>query len=89
MGQELTHEQRDILGEIANISMGNAATTLSMMVNKRVDITTPRVSVINRSEALDDYEKTCIFVQIHYIKGLEGHNVFILKEPDVLCMTDL
>ena len=89
MGQELTHEQRDILGEIANISMGNAATTLSMMVNKRVDITTPRVSVINRSEALDDYEKTCIFVQIHYIKGLEGNNVFILKEPDVLCMTDL
>ena len=60
-----------------------------MMVNRRVDITTPRVSVINRSESLDDYEKTCIFVQIHYIKGLTGNNVFILKEPDVLCMTDL
>ena len=89
MEQQLTGEQRDILGEIANISMGNAATTLSMMVNKRVDITTPRVSVINRSEALDDYEKTCVFVQIHYIKGLTGNNVFILKEPDVLCMTDL
>ena len=86
---ELTQEQRDVLGEIANISMGNAATTLSMMVNRRVDITTPRVSVINRSESLDDYEKTCIFVQIHYIKGLTGNNVFILKEPDVLCMTDL
>ncbi len=87
--EELTKEQIDVLGEIANISMGNAATTLSMMVNKRVDITTPRVSIINRSESLDDYEKTCIFVQIHYIKGLTGNNVFILKEPDVLCMTDL
>ena len=86
---ELTRDQKDILGEIANISMGNAATTLSMMVNKRVDITTPRVEIINRSESLDDYEKTCIFVQIHYIKGLSGNNVFILKEPDVLCMTDL
>lgn len=86
---ELTKDQIDVLGEIANISMGNAATTLSMMVNQRVDITTPRVSIINRSESLDDYEKTCIFVQIHYIKGLTGNNVFILKEPDVLCMTDL
>ena len=89
MEELLTQEQRDVLGEIANISMGNAATTLSMMVNRRVDITTPRVEVINRSESLDDYEETCIFVQIHYIKGLTGNNVFILKQPDVLCMTDL
>ena len=86
---ELTQEQFDELGEIANISMGNAATTLSMMVNQRVDITTPRVEIIGRSEALDDYEKTCIFVQVHYVKGLDGNNVFILKDEDVLCMTDL
>ena len=85
----LTSEQIDILGEIANISMGNSATTLSMMVNRKVDITTPNVKVIKRSEALDDYEKTCIFVQIHYVKGLEGNNVLVLKEHDVKVMTDL
>ena len=85
----LTQEQVDTLGEIANISMGNAATNLSVMLNQRVDITTPVVEVIRRSEALDDYEKVCVFVQIHYIKGLTGNNVFILKEPDILCMTDL
>jgi flagellar motor switch protein FliN/FliY len=85
----LTKEEMDVLGEIGNISLGNAATTLSVMVNQRVEITTPVVEVINRSEALDDYDKTCVFVQIHYIKGLSGNNVFILKEPDVLCMTDL
>ena len=85
----LTHEQVDILGEIANISMGNSATTLSMMVNRKVDITTPNVKVIKRSEALDDYEKTCIFVQIHYVKGLEGNNVLVLKEHDVKVMTNL
>ncbi|WP_029322192.1 flagellar motor switch phosphatase FliY [Butyrivibrio sp. AE3004] len=89
MDQVLTNEQIDILGEIANISMGNSATTLSMMVNKKVDITTPNVSVIKRSESLDDYEKTCIFVQIHYVKGLTGNNVLILKENDVKVMTDL
>ncbi len=85
----LTPKQIDILGEIANISMGNAATTLSVMVNRKVDITTPSVSIINRSEALDDYQRVCVFVQIHYVKGLSGNNVFILKVPDVLCMTDL
>ncbi|SEM07977.1 MULTISPECIES: flagellar motor switch phosphatase FliY [unclassified Butyrivibrio] len=89
MDQVLTNEQMDTLGEIANISMGNSATTLSMMVNKKVDITTPNVSVIKRSETLDDYENTCIFVQIHYVKGLTGNNVLILKENDVKVMTDL
>nr|WP_330390599.1 flagellar motor switch phosphatase FliY [Butyrivibrio sp. M55] len=85
----LTGEQMDTIGEIANISMGNSATTLSLMVNRKVDITTPSVKLIKRSEALDDYEKTCIFVQIHYVKGLEGNNVLILKEHDVKVMTDL
>ena len=85
----LSSDHIDTIGEIANISMGNSATTLSLMVNKKVDITTPNVKVIKRSEALDDYENTCIFVQIHYVKGLEGNNVFILKEHDVKVMCDL
>lgn len=87
--KHLTGEQLDILGEIGNISMGNAATTLSMMLNQRVDITTPTAAVIDRSQSLDDYENTCVFVQIHYIKGLDGNNVMILKEQDVLKMTSL
>ena len=87
--QTLTGEQTDILGEVANISMGNSATTLSLMVNRTVRITTPNVKIISRSESLDDYEKTCVFVQIHYIKGLSGNNVLILKDRDVKCMTDL
>ena len=87
--QTLTSEQTDILGEVANISMGNSATTLSLMVNRTVRITTPNVKIISRSESLDDYEKTCVFVQIHYIKGLSGNNVLILKDRDVKCMTDL
>ena len=85
----ITKADKDVLGEIANISIGNAATTLSMMVNHTVTITTPQMSIIDRSEALDDYEKTCIFVQIHYVQGLTGNNVFILKEKDVVCMTNL
>lgn len=87
--EQLTRSEVDTLGEISNISIGNAATTLSMMVNHTVNITTPRVEIIERHQALDDYEKTCVFVQIHYIKGLSGNNVFILTDKDVLCLTDL
>ena len=86
---DLTDVEKDAIGEVANISMGNSETTLSLMVNRKVEITTPNVKLIKRSEALDDYEKTCIFVQIHYVKGLEGNNVLILKEHDVKVMTDL
>ncbi len=86
---KLTDEQLDILGEVANISMGTSATALGMMINQKVNITTPRIEVINRSESLDDYSNICIFVQIHYIKGLEGNNILILKDHDVKCMTDL
>ena len=85
----LTPEQVDILGEVANISMGNSATSLSAMLNHKVDITTPNLSIIKRSAVLDDYSKTCIFVQIHYIVGLDGNNVFILQQPDVVSITDL
>ncbi|MCR5722256.1 MAG: flagellar motor switch phosphatase FliY [Lachnospiraceae bacterium] len=87
--EKLSKEEIDTLGEIANISMGNAATNLSLMVNHKVNITTPLVQFIKRSQALDDYEKTCIFIQIHYIKGLSGNNVFVLKENDALVLTDL
>ena len=89
MADTLTPIQIDILGEIANITMGNSATTLSLMVQHKVDITTPKVEVIKRSSALDDYDKTCVFVNIHSVKGITGNNIFILKEHDVLVMTDL
>ncbi len=89
MSDTINTLETDLMGELANISMGNAATSLSMMVNRSVDITTPFVEVINRSQALDDYESTCYFVQIHYITGVEGNNVMILKERDVKIMMDL
>ncbi|MCR5488118.1 MAG: flagellar motor switch phosphatase FliY [Lachnospiraceae bacterium] len=89
MEAKLTPEQIDALGEMANISMGNSATTLSLMVFHKVDITTPRVEIIKKSQALDDYDQTCVFVNIHFVKGLTGNNVLILKEHDVLVMTDL
>ncbi len=90
MGEIFTNAELDILGEIANISMGSSATALSALVNNKiVDITTPQISLIKKSDSLDDYNNVCTLVHINFIKGLMGSNVLILKEEDVNTIADL
>lgn len=85
----LTPEESDALGEIANISMGTAATTMSILVNNRVDITTPRVSYTTMEQLSEQKEAPVVFIYITYRAGLKGNNILILKEQDVKIITDL
>ena len=88
-GETLTDEQKDAIGEISNISMGTAATTLSTLLNQVVNITTPKVTYMMWEELADSYDKPCVFLQIQYTCGLDGNNVLVLKEDDVKIITDL
>lgn len=85
----LTDAEKDAIGEISNISMGTAATTLSSLVNQKVVITTPVVSYATWSDLADTYDRPCVFIQIYYKDGLDGNNILILKERDVKIITDL
>ena len=85
----LTLEERDAVGEIANISMGSSATTLYSLVNRKVNITTPTVSLANWKTVIEDYQRPCVFIQIKYTVGLDGSNIMVLKEHDVKVITDL
>lgn len=85
----LTDNEKDAVGEISNISMGTAATTLSTLVNQRVTITTPKVSYGNWKGLSESFNRPCVFIQISYREGLSGNNVLILKESDVKVITDL
>ncbi len=85
----LSDDAKDAIGEIANISMGSSATTLFSLVNRKVDITTPVVTMANWDTVVADYERPCVFIQIHYTAGLDGSNIMILKEHDVKVITDL
>lgn len=87
--EKLTPEESDALGEISNISMGTAATTLSILVNNRVDITTPTVSYTTLEELSAQSEAPVVFIYISYKTGLQGKNLLILKERDVKVITDL
>lgn len=85
----LTDEQKDAIGEISNISMGTAATTLSTLLNQTVNITTPQVTYMNWDDLAASYDRPCVFLQISYTEGLDGNNVLVLREQDVKIITNL
>ena len=85
----LTDVEKDAIGEVANISMGSSATTLFSLVNRKVNITTPVVTLAKWKNVIEDYSRPCVFIQIHYTSGLDGNNILILKERDVKIITDL
>ncbi len=87
--ESLSDAEKDAIGEISNISMGTAATTLSSLVNQKVIITTPVVSYATWDDLADNYTRPCVFIQIYYKDGLDGNNILILKESDVKIITDL
>lgn len=85
----LSDRDKDTIGEIANISMGTAATTLFSLVNRKVEISTPVVSMATWDDVVATYEKPCVFIRIAYTVGLDGSNLLVLKENDVKIITDL
>ncbi len=88
-GNTLTEDEKDAIGEISNISMGSAATTLFALVNRKVEISTPIVSYSTWNDIEEDYERPCVFIRIAYTVGLDGSNILVLKEQDVKIITDL
>jgi flagellar motor switch protein FliN len=87
--ESLTDAEKDAVGEVANISMGTAATTLNSLVNQKVNITTPVVTYAKWSDLIKNYDRPCVFIQIYYKEGLDGNNILVLKEKDVKVITDL
>ena len=88
--KDLSDLEKDAIGEISNISMGTAATTLNALVGQPVNITTPTVSYSTWTDMAADFKaRPCVALQLGYKEGLDGENVLILKEKDVMIITDL
>lgn len=85
----LTEVEIDALGEIGNISMGTAATTLATLLNQKVNITTPTVEITTSEKLAQEYEAPLVAVDVSYSKGLEGSNIMMLRTDDVKIITDL
>ncbi|MGM0602293.1 MAG: flagellar motor switch phosphatase FliY [Bacillota bacterium] len=85
----LTSEEIDVIGEIGNISMGSSATALSTLLDKKVEITAPEVSVIKFQEIIDEYDRPCVLVRVKYVEGLEGVNLLVINTEDAAIIADL
>ncbi|SET43473.1 flagellar motor switch phosphatase FliY [Paenibacillus sp. NFR01] len=85
----LTPFEQDALGEIGNITFGSAATALSTLLGKKVDITTPRVSIITRGEFEEAFPKPHVAVHVQYVDGFQGINSLVIKIRDAQVIADL
>lgn len=86
---EISEVEKDALGEIGNISMGTAATTLFTLLGQKVTITTPKVSITTMRDIANEYPIPFVVVNVKYKEGLKGSNLLILKSHDVKIITDL
>lgn len=86
---DLTELEVDTIGEIANISFGSSATALSSLLGQKVDITTPTVTTINYSMLEEEFVMPYVAIKVEYTKGLEGMNLFVIKQSDAAIIADL
>ncbi|MCL2216342.1 MAG: flagellar motor switch phosphatase FliY [Defluviitaleaceae bacterium] len=85
----LSGEDQDVLGEIGNINMGTAATTLFTLLQQKVLITTPKVRVVDWKTLSSGYDRPAVGIRVGYREGLRGSNILILKDRDVKIIADL
>lgn len=85
----LSDFEQDTLGEIGNISFGSSATALSTLLNQKVEITTPKVSILERSRLEDDFPHPYVAIQVQYTEGFSGANLLVIKQEDAAIIADL
>ena len=85
----LTELEIDALGEIGNISLGSSATTLSTLLNQKVEITTPSVSVVRKTGLKEEFPYEHVQLQVNYMEGFTGENIFLMKAKDAAIISDI
>ena len=88
---DLTPQQLDALREIGNIGAGNSATALSQVLNKKIDMQVPRVSLVPIEEVPDlvggpDALIVAVFLRV-YGKA-PGNILFLMPKENALLMVD-
>ncbi|MEH7385740.1 flagellar motor switch phosphatase FliY [Bacillus sp. JJ1521] len=85
----LTLMEQDALGEIGNISFGSSATALSTLLNQKVEITTPNVSLVLSSDLADEFPHPYVAIYVNYTAGFTGTNLLVIKQSDAAIIADL
>lgn len=86
---ELTDLEKDLLGEVGNISMGTAATALSAVVGKPVNITTPTITISTLNELRKGFVTPNIVLDVQFVSGISGGNLFVINIADSAVIANL
>lgn len=86
---ELTDNEKDMLGEIGNISMGSASTALYQIINQKVNITTPVVTITTLKEIKSTFDTPTVVLDVEYTTGIDGRNILIIKIDDAAVIANL
>src|SRR5690625_5080808 len=79
----------DTLGEIGKIVNGNSAKTLSTLLIQKVELTKTQVSIITHEELNEDYTFDQVNIQVNYMEGFSGQNIFVMKSSDAAIISDI
>ncbi len=85
----ITEEEKDILGEVGNISMSTAATTLSTLISHPVSITTPVVTWVPFNQLTHNLSVPKVVTRVRFESGIRGENVLLIDAPDASIIADL
>lgn len=85
----LSETEKDLLGEVGNISMGSASTALSTILNQTVNITTPQVTTTTLRKLRETFEVPNICLEVKYVSGITGENLLVMKVSDAAVIASL
>ncbi|API93908.1 CheY-P phosphatase CheC [Virgibacillus pantothenticus] len=86
---KLTQMQKDVLREIGNIGAGNAATSMSQLVNRKIEMDVPAVNIVSYDEMMEliGGPEAVVVALLFRIKGDAPGTVYFilsLEEADAL-----
>ncbi|WP_346937738.1 flagellar motor switch phosphatase FliY [uncultured Clostridium sp.] len=87
--KDLSDLEKDLLGEVGNISMGTAATALSAVVGKPVNITTPTITISTLNKLKKSFKTPNIVLDVQFVSGIVGGNLFIINIIDSAVIANL
>ncbi|WP_404470381.1 flagellar motor switch phosphatase FliY [Sutcliffiella horikoshii] len=85
----LSTMEQDALGEIGNISFGSSATALSTLLNQKVQITTPKVTLVEKSRLESEFPDPYVAIRVSYTEGFSGSNILVVEQKDAAIIADL
>jgi flagellar motor switch protein FliN/FliY len=85
----LSPMEQDALGEIGNISLGSSTTALSTLLNQRVEITTPTLTIIEQEKMEEVISEKHVAIHVDYTEGIRGKNLLMIKENDAKIIANL